>query len=205
MSRLRGGRAVLGGFSVKIGIDIELVTKDLARIARISIPKAKMSAFAHVGNSALTAASTDIAARAAVPKWMARGVNAGAGKKSSGARIRRTGYIPSKDGIIFYLLHAHINPAGTVAKAAPVSVQKKGVRAAGRTWRDSFYSAAMDKRGRGAIFKRIGTTGLEMQTIPLDPWAEGVMALAARRVFSEKFTDRFAHELGRQLGKRGLA
>lgn len=190
------------GFSIRLDADFAGTRRQIERVQRLDIPKAKAAAFARAGNSALAAISTELAMVAGVPKWMIRGVGGGAGAKGSGARVRRTAYIKAIDGIILIFLHRHVNPAGNVRKKNAVTRMAGGrgvrVSAVGKSYPDAFYR---DSEYGGAIFKRNGRN-LEMQTIELDPWAEKLVRRTANLVVPRVFTERFSHEMARRLAAR---
>ena len=107
------------GFSMRVGTDYKASLRRMKKIQRDYIPAAKKAAFRRATLSVVSDVSTKIAAGLNVPRWMVRGVNVteagsdGGNKKSSGARMGRSGYIRRIDGAIIYLRHTHINPAGT--------------------------------------------------------------------------------------------
>jgi hypothetical protein len=192
-----------GGFSIRLKTDFAVTRRELERIERVHIPKAKAAAFARAGNAALSAASTELAMVAGVPKWMIRGVGGGAGAKSSGARLRRTNYIPRIDGIILVLLHRHINPAGNVRKENRVTTMARGggvrVAAVGKAYPNAFHRPGP---AGGAVFTRIGTgpgRGLKMETLAMDPWAEKLVRRTAGVVVPRVFAERFEHEMRRRI------
>ena len=194
------------GFAIRINADFTVTRRELERIQRVDIPKAKASAFARAGNSALAAASTELAMVAGVPKWMIRGVGGGAGAKSSGARLKRTGYIPAMDGIIILFLHRHVNPAGNVKKSNRVSNMARGagvrVPAVGKSYPNAFHKPS---QYGGAVFTRVGSgpgRGLKMERIDLDPWAEKLVRRTVGQVVPRVFAERFNHEMDRRLAAR---
>jgi len=198
--------AAAQGFTIRIGADFTVTRRELARIQRVDIPKAKASAFARAGNTALTAASTELAMVAGVPKSMVRGVGGGAGAKKNGSRIKRSGYIPAFDGIVIFFLHRHINPAGNVKKANKVTKTARGagvrVPAVGRTYPNAFHR---ETPNGGVIYTRIGSgrgARLKMETIDLDPWAEKLVRRTVGRVVPVEFQKRFDHEMARRLANR---
>lgn len=191
-----------GGFSITVntGPNFAKTARALQRVQRLQIPKAKASAFARAGNTTLAAISTELSTVAGVPKWMIRGVGGGAGAKSSGARVRRTRYIPSQDGIIIIFLHRHVNPAGNVRKRNAVTTLKSGgvrVAAVGKTYPGAFYRPS---DYGGAIFTREGRD-LKMAQIDLDPWAERLVRRTTARILPAEFAKRFTHEIGRRRWK----
>jgi len=180
-----------------IEANVKNAIKQVDRVKRLHVVKAKQIAFKEASQKTITAAARDIAAQAGVPYWMVRGVGGSTPSKKSGSRLGRSGYIRKLDGVILFLRHTHINPAGTVAKANTVRSLKRGgvsVRGVG-TWRDGYYQENEHKPG--AIYRRLPNHKREIVSINLDPWAETRLKAIANFMLIPVFRNRFTHQINR--------
>ena len=189
----RGGN----GFSVRVNTDLKAAMKRVNRIRDYEIVTAKRIAFKEASQKVITAASREIAARAGVPYWMIRGVGGGAPTKKSGARLGRSGYIKKVDGVILFLRHTHINPAGTVAKPNVVrSLTTGGVSVRGvGTWRNAVYQE--NERKPGAIYERLPGHKRKMVSVDLEPIARTALKSIADFMLFPVFRNRFTHQIKR--------
>lgn len=193
------------------------VLKDLER-AQDDIGAASFAAWKRAGEAVVTEASTAIARKARVQKWMITGI--GGAKKSRGGRIGRklirgprghrssrkglSGGVPQ--GISFYLRDEHLNPAGTAKKQGAVRVLKGGknrgsVKAQGRYYRDAFVRPG--KWGTPVIMIRDGAGGMDPARIEIGAEYHGVLRRIAIKTGVKTFERRLKHEIDRRMRRHG--
>lgn len=195
---------------VKAGAEVRGAIRSLERIYKKEIPAAKASAFAWAGNRALTRASTRIAAKVGVPKWMIRGVGrvgpgkSGSGTKASGSRVGRTKYIPRKDGIYLFFRFRNINPGGTVAKEANWTKTRDGysVRGVGR-FRGVYAVRSRYPARYMTFYKRDGGGPSERVNIEIGESAVSLFNRTVKAVVPAAFKRRFEHEYNRRIKRVG--
>lgn len=188
---------------VKVTIQSGQTAKMLRDVYRKDIPAAKASAFRRAGAAAKTQVTRNIARGARVAQKFVRG------------RIGVSKYNDSLDGIVLYLRHMHINPAGTKkypqALTTNYRITKRGhygkghgdFRAMGRTYSNKTHHLYSKRFQVPLILKETASGGHAPERIQLGSWAENSMKNTARRIVPKVFDKRFKHELRRLASRRG--